>query len=211
MPCASTRPAGAESRAAGGSARAPPEGGNLDAGAGGVEAPPVVGALQHVRLAVPERQGGPPVRAAIGEGHDPPAGPVEHPGLAQEQHLARLLGHLGRPGHRMPATPQGGIDVRQQAHHGGPPWCATLAGVKKAGQLQSRPVILDRFRVTDQVAIVTGSGRGIGAAAAVALAEAGADIVLAARTEEQLRQVAAQVEAAGRGPWSWWAISPMST
>ena len=59
-------------------------------------------------------------------------------------------------------------------------------------------MILDRFRVTDQVAIVTGSGRGIGAAAAVALAEAGADIVLAARTEEQLRQVATQVEAAGR-------------
>ena len=44
-------------------------------------------------------------------------------------------------------------------------------------------MILDRFSVTDQVAIVTGSGRGIGAAAAVALAEAGADIVLAARTE----------------------------
>jgi 7-alpha-hydroxysteroid dehydrogenase len=59
-------------------------------------------------------------------------------------------------------------------------------------------MILDRFRVTDQVAIVTGSGRGIGAAAAVALAEAGADLVLAARTEEQLRQVAARVEAAGR-------------
>jgi 7-alpha-hydroxysteroid dehydrogenase len=59
-------------------------------------------------------------------------------------------------------------------------------------------MVLDRFRVTDQVAIVTGSGRGIGAAAAVALAEAGADIVLAARTEEQLRQVATQVEAAGR-------------
>jgi 7-alpha-hydroxysteroid dehydrogenase len=45
---------------------------------------------------------------------------------------------------------------------------------------------------------VTGSGRGIGAASALALAEAGADVVLAARTEEQLRQVAAQVEAAGR-------------
>ncbi len=59
-------------------------------------------------------------------------------------------------------------------------------------------MILDRFRVTDQVAIVTGSGRGIGAATAVALAEAGADVVLAARTEEQLRQVATQVEATGR-------------
>jgi 7-alpha-hydroxysteroid dehydrogenase len=59
-------------------------------------------------------------------------------------------------------------------------------------------VILDRFKVTDQVAIVTASGRGIGAAAAVALAEAGADVVLAARTEDQLREVATQVEATGR-------------
>jgi 7-alpha-hydroxysteroid dehydrogenase len=59
-------------------------------------------------------------------------------------------------------------------------------------------LILDRFAVTDQVAIVTGSGRGIGAATALALAEAGADLVLAARTEDQLRQVAARIEAVGR-------------
>jgi len=59
-------------------------------------------------------------------------------------------------------------------------------------------MIQDRFRVDDQVAIVTGAGRGIGAATAVALAEAGADVVLSARTPEQLEAVAAQVEAAGR-------------
>ncbi|HVX19984.1 MAG TPA: SDR family oxidoreductase [Acidimicrobiales bacterium] len=59
-------------------------------------------------------------------------------------------------------------------------------------------MILDRFHLTDRVAIVTGAGRGIGAASAVALAEAGADVVLAARTDEQLRAVAGQVEAAGR-------------
>jgi 7-alpha-hydroxysteroid dehydrogenase len=59
-------------------------------------------------------------------------------------------------------------------------------------------MILDRFHVTDQVAVVTGSGRGIGAASALALAEAGADIVLSARTEAQLREVAAQIEAVGR-------------
>ena len=59
-------------------------------------------------------------------------------------------------------------------------------------------MILDSFLVTDHVAIVTASGRGIGAAAAVALAQAGADVVLAARTEEQLRDVAKQVETAGR-------------
>jgi len=59
-------------------------------------------------------------------------------------------------------------------------------------------VILDRFRLDGQAAIVTGAGRGIGAATAVALAEAGADVLVAARSEEQLRQVADQVEAAGR-------------
>lgn len=59
-------------------------------------------------------------------------------------------------------------------------------------------MILDRFLLTDQVAVVTGAGRGIGAATAVALAEAGADVVLSSRTEEQLREVAAKVEAAGR-------------
>jgi 7-alpha-hydroxysteroid dehydrogenase len=59
-------------------------------------------------------------------------------------------------------------------------------------------MILDRFRVTDRVAVVTGAGRGIGAATAVALAEAGADVVIASRTESDLRQVAARVEAAGR-------------
>lgn len=59
-------------------------------------------------------------------------------------------------------------------------------------------MILDRFLLTDQVAVVTGAGRGIGAATAVALAEAGADVVLASRTEPQLQEVAARVEAVGR-------------
>jgi 7-alpha-hydroxysteroid dehydrogenase len=59
-------------------------------------------------------------------------------------------------------------------------------------------MIQDRFRLDDQVAIVTGAGRGIGAASAVALAQAGADVVLSSRTKEQLDAVAAQVEAVGR-------------
>lgn len=58
--------------------------------------------------------------------------------------------------------------------------------------------IMDRFRVDDQVAIVTGAGRGIGAASAVALAEAGCDVVISARTEDQLRETAAAIEATGR-------------
>ncbi|GAA1134803.1 SDR family oxidoreductase [Nocardioides aquiterrae] len=58
--------------------------------------------------------------------------------------------------------------------------------------------ILDRFAITDQVAIVTGAGRGLGAATAVALAEAGADVLISARTERQLERVAEQVRATGR-------------
>jgi 7-alpha-hydroxysteroid dehydrogenase len=59
-------------------------------------------------------------------------------------------------------------------------------------------MILDRFKLTDQVAVITGAGRGIGAATAVALAEAGADVVIASRTSEQLAEVAARVSATGR-------------
>ncbi|MGD0882728.1 MAG: SDR family oxidoreductase [Acidimicrobiales bacterium] len=59
-------------------------------------------------------------------------------------------------------------------------------------------MMLDRFRMDDKVAIVTGAGRGIGAATAIGLAEAGADVVISSRTVDQLDAVAAQIEAAGR-------------
>lgn len=58
--------------------------------------------------------------------------------------------------------------------------------------------ILDRFAVTDQVAIVTGAGRGLGAGTAIALAEAGADVLISARTQKQLDRVADAVRATGR-------------
>jgi len=59
-------------------------------------------------------------------------------------------------------------------------------------------VILDKFRLDGQVAVVTGAGRGIGAAIAVALAEVGADVLISSRTESELRAVAASIEQAGR-------------
>jgi 7-alpha-hydroxysteroid dehydrogenase len=59
-------------------------------------------------------------------------------------------------------------------------------------------MILDRFALDGKVAIVTGAGRGLGAATALALAEAGADLLIAARTESDLNDVAAAVAASGR-------------
>jgi 7-alpha-hydroxysteroid dehydrogenase len=60
------------------------------------------------------------------------------------------------------------------------------------------PSILDSFRLDGQVAIVTGSGRGIGAATAIAYADAGADVVVSARTLSQLEETAAAVRERGR-------------
>jgi 7-alpha-hydroxysteroid dehydrogenase len=59
-------------------------------------------------------------------------------------------------------------------------------------------MILDRFRLTDKVAIVTGASAGIGRSSALAFAEAGAHVVCAARTQDTLERVADEVRQHGR-------------
>ncbi len=50
----------------------------------------------------------------------------------------------------------------------------------------------------DKIAVVTGGGRGIGRAIALAFAQEGADLVLAARSVDKLKETAAMVEKCGR-------------
>jgi len=57
---------------------------------------------------------------------------------------------------------------------------------------------LSMFALTDKVAIVTGGGRGIGRAIALGLAQAGADVVVAARTVAEIEDTAANVRGEGR-------------
>ena len=54
-----------------------------------------------------------------------------------------------------------------------------------------------RLLLVGKVAVVTGVGPGLGSATALALAREGAAVALAARNEERLAGVAAEIEAAG--------------
>lgn len=54
------------------------------------------------------------------------------------------------------------------------------------------------MKLNDKTALVTGGGRGIGAAIAVAFAEQGADVIVAARSVDQLGETVSRIVACGR-------------
>lgn len=64
-------------------------------------------------------------------------------------------------------------------------------------KLENNAIVLDKFRLNNRVAIVTGSNQGIGMAYAIALAEAGADIIGVSYVED-FTQVEKEIKARGR-------------
>jgi NAD(P)-dependent dehydrogenase (short-subunit alcohol dehydrogenase family) len=74
----------------------------------------------------------------------------------------------------------------------------SVGGQRRVIRIPNDGTVLNTFRLDDRVAVVTGASSGLGVEFAVALAEAGADVVVAARRADQLATTADRVRAAGR-------------
>ena len=58
--------------------------------------------------------------------------------------------------------------------------------------------VLDKLKLDGKVALVTGAGRGLGRIMALALAEAGANVIVSARTQAQIDETLSLIQATGQ-------------
>jgi 7-alpha-hydroxysteroid dehydrogenase len=71
--------------------------------------------------------------------------------------------------------------------------------------------VLDTFRLSGKVALVTGGARGIGAALARALAEAGADVAITTRAPARIAPASPSFKTWGYERSRWTPTSPTPT
>lgn len=70
--------------------------------------------------------------------------------------------------------------------------------VEDNSEVAWRMSILEDFKLDGVRAVVTGGGKGIGRGIAICLAEAGADVMVSARSVDDIEEVAAEITALGR-------------
>ena len=58
--------------------------------------------------------------------------------------------------------------------------------------------VIDRFKLSNKVALVTGAGRNLGREIALSLAEAGADVALTARSTPEIEKTAVNIRKQGQ-------------
>jgi NAD(P)-dependent dehydrogenase (short-subunit alcohol dehydrogenase family) len=68
---------------------------------------------------------------------------------------------------------------------------------ENGGLMRGNPSVFDRFRLEGRTALVVGAGPGIGAHVAKAFAEAGANVVVSARSADKVEALARDIRAAG--------------
>jgi NAD(P)-dependent dehydrogenase (short-subunit alcohol dehydrogenase family) len=74
-----------------------------------------------------------------------------------------------------------------------------MANARVAADECQKEEVMKTGNLTGMTALVTGGGRGIGRAIAVGLARAGADVLVTARSADELAETVAAIEAAGPG------------
>ena len=142
-----------------------------------------------------------------------PTSPVGPAALHRQEARSRrgpLPARLARPPHarRLPQRDRRSAEPAESEQPDGSPARRRARGRDSRAPGRSRRIVIE---LRGKTVLVTGASQGLGAAIARAMAQRGAEVLLLARGEEKLREVAAGIEAPAAVPASTRSTSPTST